>query len=191
MARAGITVDRLVALGADLADAEGLDAVTVTALARHFDVRPASLYSHVTGTEDLRTRIALLALVELADRAAAGLAGRSGSQALTALADAHRDYAREHPGRWAAARLRLDPEAAATSAGPRHAAMARAVLIGYDVPATEQPHAVRLLGAFLRGWVDLELAGSFGHSLPAADVSWRRSLAALDHLLSTWPEATT
>lgn len=189
MARAGITIDRLVGAGAELADTDGFEAVTVSAMARHFGVRPASLYSHVQGSDDLRTRIALQALQELADRAAVALAGRSGADALAALADVYRDYAREHPGRYAAAQLRLDPETAAASAGPRQSAMTRAVLIGYDVPEADQTHAIRLIGAFIRGFVDLELGGAFSHSRPGSDASWRRSVEALDHLLATWPEA--
>lgn len=43
---------------------------------------------------------------ELADRGAAAPSGRSGKDAPTALADVYRDYARERPGRYAAARYR-------------------------------------------------------------------------------------
>lgn len=184
--RAGLNADRLVTSGAELADAEGFEAVTVSALARRFGVRSASVYSHLASTHDLRTRIALLALAELADRASAALAGRSGRDALVALADTYRDYAREHPGRYAATLLRLDPETAASSAGPRHASMARAVLIGYDVPDPDRTNAVRLLGSMIRGFVDLELAGAFDHSTPDAETSWRRCLDALDTLLRSW-----
>ena len=76
MARAGLSTDRVVRAGADLADEVGFDDVTVSALARRLGVRVASLYSHVGGSDDLRTRIALLALDELADLASAALAGR-------------------------------------------------------------------------------------------------------------------
>ena len=184
--RAGLNAERLVTAGAELADAEGLEAVTVSALARHFDVRPASVYSHLAGSHDLRTRITLLALTETADRAAEALAGRSGRDALVALADVYRDYAREHPGRHAATRLSLDPATAQASSGPRHAAMARAVLIGYDVPEPDSTHAVRLIGSVIRGFIDLELGGAFDHSEPDAESSWRRSLDALDTLLRHW-----
>ena len=74
MARAGLTAERLARAGAELADEVGFDQVTVSALARRFDVKVASLYSHVKNSHDLRTRIALLALEELADRGAAALA---------------------------------------------------------------------------------------------------------------------
>ncbi|MFC5720475.1 TetR/AcrR family transcriptional regulator [Streptomyces gamaensis] len=187
MARVGLTTERLTRAGAELADEVGFDQVTVSALARRFDVKVASLYSHVKNSQDLRTRIALLALEELADRAAEALAGRAGKDALTAFANVCRDYAREHPGRYAATRFRLDPQTAAASAGVRHAQMMRAILRGYDLTEPDQTHAVRLLGSVFHGYVDLELAGGFSHSAPDSEESWVRVLDALDSLLRDWP----
>ncbi|MGW1542645.1 TetR/AcrR family transcriptional regulator [Streptomyces sp. NPDC002309] len=189
MARAGLTTARLTRAGAELADEVGFDQVTVSALARRFDVKVASLYSHLRNSDDLRTRIALLALEEMADRAADALAGRAGKDALTAFAHVYRDYAREHPGRYAAAQLRLAPETAAASAGVRHAAMTRAILRGYDLTEPEQTHAVRMLGSVFHGYVSLELAGGFSHSAPDSEESWNRVLDALDALLRNWPAA--
>ncbi|MET9908380.1 TetR/AcrR family transcriptional regulator [Streptomyces sp. NPDC002144] len=191
MGRVGLTTERLVRAGAELADEAGFEQVTVSALARRFDVKVASLYSHVKSSQDLKTRIALFALEELADLAADALAGRSGKDALTAFANVYRDYGREHPGRSAAARLRLDPETAAASAGVRHAQMTRALLRGYDLPEPEQTHAVRLLGSVFHGYVSLELAGGFSHSLPDSEESWARMLDALDALLRNWPTRPT
>ncbi|MFF7355989.1 TetR/AcrR family transcriptional regulator [Streptomyces filipinensis] len=189
MVRAGLTTDRLVRAGAELADEVGFDQVTVSALARRFDVKAASLYSHLKNSQDLKTRIALLALEELADRAADALAGRAGKDALIAFADVYRDYARAHPGRYAAARHPLDPESAAASAGGRHAQMTRAILRGYDLPEPGQTHAVRLLGSVFHGYVSLETAGGFSHSAPDSQESWTRILDALDSLLRAWPTA--
>lgn len=77
MARVGLTTERLTRAGAELADEVGFDQVTVSELARRFDVKVASLYSHLKNSQDLKTKIALLALEELADRGAADLAGRA------------------------------------------------------------------------------------------------------------------
>ncbi|MEU1086425.1 TetR/AcrR family transcriptional regulator [Streptomyces sp. NPDC005576] len=186
MARAGLTTERLVRAGADMADTAGFDQVTLSALARLFDVKVASLYSHLKNSQELRTRIALLALEEMADRAASALAGRAGRDALTAFADVYRGYARDHPGRYAAAQLRLDPETAAASAGPRHARMTRAVLRGYDLTEPDQTHAVRLLGSVFHGYVSLESAGGFSHSAPDSQESWTWTLDRLDALLRNW-----
>ncbi|KES05032.1 TetR family transcriptional regulator [Streptomyces toyocaensis] len=190
MVRAGLTPERLTRAGAELADEVGFDRVTVSELARRFDVKVASLYSHLRNSEDLRTRIALLALEELADRAADALAGRAGKDALTALANVYRDYAREHPGRYAAAQFRLSPEAAAGSAGVRHAQMTRALLRGYDLTEPDQTHAVRLLGSVFHGYVSLEMGGGFSHSAPDTQETWSRILDALDALLRNWPPTT-
>ncbi|WP_019355601.1 TetR/AcrR family transcriptional regulator [Streptomyces sp. AA1529] len=188
MVRAGLTTERLIRAGAELADEVGFDQVTVSALARRFDVKVASLYSHLRNSQDLKTKIALLALEEMADRAAEALAGRSGKDALAAFANVYRDYAREHPGRYAAAQTRLDPETAAASAGVRHSRMTRALLRGYDLAEPDQTHAVRLLGSVFHGYVSLEMGGGFSHSAPDTQQTWERVLDSLDALLRNWPE---
>ncbi|MGI5327218.1 TetR/AcrR family transcriptional regulator [Actinomadura nitritigenes] len=189
MARAGLSAERLTRAAAELADEVGFENVTVSALARRFGVKDASLYSHVKNVQDLRARVAVLALGELADRAAEALAGRAGKDALVAFAGAYRAYAKEHPGRYTAARLRLDPETAAASAAGRHAEMMRAILRGYDLAEPDQTDAVRLLGSVFHGYVSLEEAGGFDHSRAARDVdaSWHRTLDAVDALLRHWP----
>lgn len=189
MVRAGLTTERVVLAGAELADEVGFEQVTASELARRFDVKVASLYSHVKSTQDLRTRIALLALEDLADRAADALAGRAGKDALVAFANAYRDYSRDYPGRYAASQLRLDPATAAASAGVRHAHMMRAILRGYDLAGDDQTHAVRLMGSVFHGYSSLEAAGGFSHSAPDSQESWSRILDALDALLRNWPSA--
>jgi AcrR family transcriptional regulator len=148
VARAGLNPERLAQAGLELADEIGLPQVTVAAVARRFHVKPASVYSHVRSSEDLRTRMALCALTELADRAAAALAGRAGKEALVALGSVYRDYAREHPGRYDAARHPLDRETALASAGVRNAELTRAVLTG-RVDGVERALVVLNAGAAL------------------------------------------
>ncbi|CAM5474784.1 transcriptional regulator [Streptomyces spiroverticillatus] len=189
MARVGLTTERLVRAGAELADEIGFEQTTPAELARRFGVKTASLYSHVKNAHDLKTRVALLALEELADRASEAVAGRSGADALTAFADAYRDYALAHPGRFTAARYPLDEETAAASAAPRHSRLNRAVLRGYDLAEPYETHAMRLLGSVFSGYVTLESAGGFARSAPDAQESWTEIVRALDTLLRTWPAA--
>jgi len=188
--RVGLTSERVVRAGADLADEIGLDAVTLSALARGFDVKTASLYSHVSGSASLREGIAAVALGELADLAAAALAGRSGKDALAAFATTYRDYARAHPGRYAATRIPLPASSPALEAGRRHAELTRSILRGYAIEDADAVHAVRLLGSVFHGFADLELSGGFDHSAPSADESWARILDVLDATLRQWPAAS-
>ncbi|WP_073483240.1 TetR/AcrR family transcriptional regulator [Streptoalloteichus hindustanus] len=189
MARAGVTAERLTRAAAELADEVGFANLTVSALARRFGVKDASLYSHVRNLRELKERVAVLALAEVADRAASALAGRAGKDALVAFANAYRDYAREHPGRYAAMQFPLDPETAEASAARRHSELTRAILRGYQLPEPDQTDAVRLLHSAFYGYVSLEAMGGFGHHPRESDVSWSRSLDALDVVLRNWPGA--
>jgi AcrR family transcriptional regulator len=186
MARAGVTPERLTAVAAELADEIGFENLTVSAVAGRFGVSVASLYSHIRNAEEVRVRVALLALAEMADAAAEALAGRSGKDALVAFADAYRTYARTHPGRYTAARMRLDPQTAQASAAIRHSQMIRSILRGYDMPEAEHDHAVRFMASIFHGFAALEASGGFAYS-PGIDASWRRALDALDVTLSAWP----
>ncbi|WP_433324483.1 TetR/AcrR family transcriptional regulator [Spirillospora sp. CA-294931] len=186
MARAGLTAERLTRAAAELADEVGFENVTVSALARGFGVKDASLYSHVKNVHDLKCRVATLALTELADQVAAALAGRAGRDALVAFASAYRTYANAHPGRYAATMFKLDPEAAATGAAGRHAEMTRAILRGYALSEPDETDALRLLHSTFHGFVSLEQA--VGAQQPRdLDASWHRILDALDAALKNWP----
>ena len=148
-----------------------------------------SLYVHVRNLADLQVRVALLALEETADLVAAALAGVSGRDAIAAVGGVWRSYAVEHPGRYAATRLPLDAAAAAASAGPRHADLARAALRGYALGDDDLTHAVRLLGATFHGYAALDAAGAFAHGAPGAptsDDTWERVVDGLDTLLRSW-----
>ncbi|GAA2615427.1 TetR/AcrR family transcriptional regulator [Paractinoplanes durhamensis] len=184
MARANLSSVVVIEAAADLADREGFAAVTLSALARHFGVRTASLYTHVRDLSALLDSVHELALGELADRIAVAVAGRSGREALVALADAQRDYARQRPGRWAALQR---PAATAPASAARLVALTWAVLRDYRLPDAELVHATRLLGATVNGFLSLEASGNFGHRGPTTDVSWRRAIDALDTALRTWP----
>ena len=185
--RPRLSRDAIVATAAVIADEDGLRQVSLSAVAREVGVRVPSLYSHLEGTADLRSGLTALALTELADRGDRALAGRSGRDALIALADVHRDYAREHPGRFeAAGALDVPVTEAQQTAGARVAEQSLALLRGYPVPETEQTHAVRLLASVLRGFVQLESGGAFDHREPPSEESWARVVDALDSTLRQW-----
>ncbi len=187
MSPRGLTRDSVVAAAADLADVQGVDAVTISAVAAQLGVKPPSLYSHVDGTEDLRTAVTLRALSELADRVAVEIAGRSGQDALDALATTYRTYALQHPGRFAASRRRVSaPQTVDLTPGRRHADLNAAVLRGYDIPESDHVHATRLVAATVTGFLVLESTGAFDHSAPAPPASWGRAVEALHEALVAW-----
>ncbi|MEU0331894.1 WHG domain-containing protein [Streptomyces sp. NPDC006193] len=187
MARVGLTVERLVAAAADMADEVGFDNVSISALARRFGVRDASLYSHVRSLQDLRTRLALHAGGELIDRIAAAVAGRAGKEALRAFAGAYRDYALEHPGRYAATQIRLDQALIADSPALRRTAeITYGMLRAYGLTEPDLTDAVRLLRSTFHGYCVLEGAGGFGADRDVR-ASWEKAVDALHLALTHWP----
>ncbi|MGA6161203.1 TetR/AcrR family transcriptional regulator [Amycolatopsis magusensis] len=189
MVRAGLTTQRVTHAAAELADEAGLDQVTMSAVARRLGVKDASLYTHVRNLEDLRGRIALLAADEKTIRIAEAMAGLAGREALIAYADAWRDYAREHPGRYLATQtpIPIDPELAAQAPGPRRAVeLTYRLLRAYDLAEPDLTDAVRLLRSTFHGFVALETTGGFAHQRTPQE-SWIRALDALHTLLRHWP----
>ncbi|MFF5183098.1 WHG domain-containing protein [Streptomyces sp. NPDC000345] len=189
MPRAGLTTDRLVAAAAELADEAGADGVTISALARRFGVKDASLYSHVKNLRDLRTRLALFVGGEMIDRIAVAVAGLAGRDALAAFAGAYREYALQHPGRYAAGQIRIDRELLAEpepAALRRTAEITYGMLRAYGLAEPDLTDAVRLLRSTFHGYCALEAGGSFG---APRDVqrSWEKAIDALHVALTHWP----
>jgi AcrR family transcriptional regulator len=176
-----------VAAAAHLADEVGFENVSLSALARGFGVKDASLYSHVKNLQDLRTRVAFLAGGELIDRIACAVEGRSGRDALAAFADAYRAYALEHPGRYAATQIRIDQALVADSPALRRTAeITYGLLRAYGLEEPDLTDAVRLLRSTFHGYCALESTGGFG---APRDVqrSWERAVDALHVALTHWP----
>jgi AcrR family transcriptional regulator len=181
MVRAGASAAAVVAAAAAIADSEGLETVTLTRVAAAVGVRPPSLYAHVNGLDDLLRRLGARGAVELASALSRAVEGRSGFDALQALAVAYCAFAREHPGTYAAAQRarELAHDAEAEAAAEAVVRVVLAVLRGYDLAGDEAVHAVRLIRVALHGLVSLEAAGGFALAL-SLDDTFERLLAMLD-----------
>ena len=179
MPRAGLSTGAVVGAAAELADAEGLDALTLARLAGAVGVRTPSLYNHVGSLDDVRRRIALLAVRELGDALRDAAVGRARDDALVALAHAYRAYARAHPGRYAATlRAPAAGDEELGAAAGRAVEVLLAVFVGYGIEGEDAIHAARAVRSALHGFVALETGGGFG--LPVElDESFDRMVAAL------------
>jgi AcrR family transcriptional regulator len=187
MPRQGLTTERVAAAAAELADALGLDRLTVAAVARHFGVADASLYGHVRSREALVQQVAVRAAAVFADRLGLAVAGRAGRQALTGFADAYRAFAVAHPGQYAATQLQLPPEVGLNSAGHlRMIELSYATLRGYGLDEPDLTDAIRFVRSTLHGFAALETADGFGHPRDL-DTSWRRVVDGVHTALRHWP----
>lgn len=190
MPRAGLSEQVVVSEAAVIADEVGLDRLTLAAVAARFDVRQPSLYKHVDGLEALRRHVALLGLRELAAGLGRAAVGRSGPDALRALAATYREYAHRHPGRYVATLRAADPgDTALADASAEVLEIVLAVLAGYGLRGADAIDATRALRSALHGFVELERAGGFG--LPQdVDRSFARMIDGFDGALRTWGAVT-
>ena len=180
MPRTGLDTETVVAAAAALADAEGLQAVTLARVAKALDVRSPSLYVHVGGLPDLRRRLAARGAGEITALLRAAAAGRAGADALAAVAGVYRRYAREHPGTYAATQNTTnlsDPDAGEAAAAFLDTILA--VLRGYDLDEDHALHATRVVRSALHGFVSLETDHGFGMPLDL-DESFETLIAVLD-----------
>jgi len=164
---------------ADLADAAGLEQVTLARLAEHLGIRAPSLYNHVDGLPGLRRDLALLGLRELGARLARATIGKAADEAVAALAQAYRAFAHEHPGVYAATIRALDSnDQEGQVVAQAVVEIVLAVLASYGLQGEAAIHAVRGLRSALHGFVTLEASGGFGIPLDL-DESFRRLVQML------------
>ena len=178
MPRAGLTPDAVLDAAAAIADADGLPAVTLARLAAELGVRPPSLYKHVDGLDAIHHGLALRGLREAAARCQRATIGKARDEALFAFAHAYWQFAREHPGLYAASVRAAKPgENDLAAAGEALIGIVLAVLSGYGVKGDDALHATRGLRAIIHGFVSLDAMGAFRLRLDLAE-SFDRLLRA-------------
>ncbi|MBQ1014353.1 WHG domain-containing protein [Micromonospora sp. M51] len=187
MPRVGLNQQTVVREAARLADEVGFSQLTLAALANRLGVALPSLYKHVRGADALAQKLAALATAELATEMTTAAVGRSGGDALRAMANAYRGYAHRHPGRYPATQRVPDPaDPEHVEAGERAVGAVVAVLRGYGLTGDDAVDATRALRSALHGFVTLEAAGGFG--LPRdVDRSYQQLIASMDISFRSWP----
>ena len=169
MARPGLSRGAVTSAALELVDDGGylgFGGLTLAAVAARTGVAVPSLYKHVGSLADLRRSVALAAVTDLTAACSKAAVGRSGPEALFALAAAVRSYARAHPGRYAATQVAADledpAESALASAGAETVAVISGVLRGFGLPPERTVDAIRAVRSAVHGFVQLEVSGGFG-----------------------------
>ena len=161
--RPGLDEAAVVRAASDLVDAEGIEALALARLAERLGVRTPSLYNHVAGLDGVRGGLAIYGIRELRACLARAAIGRSGEDAVVALAEAYRRFAKERPGLYAASLRAPEPgDEAAAAASEEVLGVVRAVLAPYELRGAAETHQIRAFRSLAHGFVSLELAGGFG-----------------------------
>ena len=150
----------------ELIEAEGFEALSLGRLARQLNVQTPSLYNHIDGLPGLYRELALMSTRDLGERMGNAAIGKSGSDAVLALADAYRAYVKDHYGlystgiRSSGQQTPIDVELQA--AQERVVQIALAVVGSFGLHGEDALHAVRGLRSIVHGFATLEVAGGFG-----------------------------
>ena len=162
-ARAGLDHAMVVQAAADLADRQGIEEVTLATLAEQLGVRSPTLYHYVNGLAGLRRDVALLGTRELTARLGRAVMGKSGDEAVIALAHTYRTFVNEHPGLYAATVHAADPaDTALATVQTEVVEIAMRALAAYHLTDEEAIHVVRMLRSLVHGFATLEHGGGFG-----------------------------
>jgi AcrR family transcriptional regulator len=186
--RQGLDTARVVDEAVRIADADGLSAVTLARVAAALDVRAPSLYNHVAGLAGLLRLVSLRGSAELRDVLRDAAVGRAGADALHAIGHAYRDFARRHPGLYAATTPAPPAgDAEASEAAARVAEVVVTVLAGFGLEGDLALHHVRVIRAALHGFVTIEAEAGFGLPLDL-DESFELLLATVIAGIERWRE---
>jgi len=169
-----------------LADEIGDNDITLAEVANRLGVKVPSIYKHVAGAEALQRAMAARAKTEVAAVVGRATVGRSGDDAVVAMCEAYRSWARAHPGRYRLTTRAPDPDdTEGLEAAGAVVDVCRDVLAGYQLSGDDAVDAIRALRAVVHGFLDLERTGGFG--LPAGiDHSFDRLVRGLARLLGSW-----
>jgi len=150
-------------------------------------VTQPALYRHVDGLADVWRELGLATRATLADQLAEASVGRTGPDAVAAVAAAWRDFGATHPGRYRSAdRYAVAGDAALEAAAHRTIGVLERALQGFDLSGDELRFAADTLRSALHGFVSYELGD--GHPDPdRVDGSFDR---LVDHLCTAFVLAT-
>ena len=164
MPRATLDTQKVIDEAATIADAEGLDAVTLTRVADRLGVRQPALYRHVEGYDDLIRSLGLRGRELLAARLSTAAQGVAGPDVVRALGDAWRSVVRDAPGLYAATdRYPCAGDAELEDAVEEIVTIIARSLGGFDLDETQRIHVARALRSSFHGFAHLESGDGHPH----------------------------
>jgi len=174
----------------ELADAEGIGAVTLGRVAREVGCHVTSLYTHIASIDDLHVRMAVAVQAELAQRLWQAALGRTGVAALQALSGVYRDYGETKPNRtWLLFAMTTTDDARFHDGAQFLAEPIRATLRSFGLDDGRVRHAHRAYSAAMRGFLLAEAQGMYGDD---ADTTFRQIVGLFAGALERgdWPGET-
>lgn len=161
--RRQLNKERVLATAVDLAEESGgVGELTLTALAAALDVRVPSLYNHIEGLDGLYEDLSFWAGRLLLDKIRQATFGKTGEEALRAMAHAYREFAQEQPALYPLTIVAPDAdETQRVVLAQEWLQLLLLTMASLGLQGEEALHAIRAYRALLHGFVSLETGGGF------------------------------
>jgi AcrR family transcriptional regulator len=140
--------------------------LTLGQLAKVVHIKPPSLYNHIDGLPGLYADLALLSTRELGEKLTPSVIGKSGQEALIAMAQAYRTYIKENPGLYpisvksSANQPNSSPEM--EQAQGKVVKIVAAIIASFGIEGDQAIHVIRAFRSLVHGFATLEINGGFG-----------------------------
>ncbi|MDH3302167.1 MAG: TetR/AcrR family transcriptional regulator [Acidimicrobiia bacterium] len=162
MARSQLSTEIVIDKAAEIADAEGLDALSLTRVANELGISQPALYRYVAGIDDLVRALGLRCRQVLADRLGSSAVGLSGEDAIRAMGNAWRSTVRDHPGLYTATdRYPCAGDTELEAAVDRIVFILGQGLASYALSTDKSVHAGRALRSAFHGFSHLEAGDGY------------------------------
>lgn len=180
MSKKGITKDIIINAALEQIEENGLSAFSLRGLAASLEIKVSSLYNHIRGQSELLAEVGLRAADMLTGLEENAIINKWKDEALFALADAYRLFAREHTELYRiimgvhTLHIPISESAAEKIAGPVFR-----VISDYGIEKDMQLHYQRLLLSVMHGFFAHENNGYFPVSAASREDSYRFSIACI------------
>ncbi len=179
MAKVGLDKAAVIVRAAELANSEGLEAVTLKSLAEALGIQSPSLYNYVGSLSELKRELMLYGWRQLEERMLRASAGVSGYEALREMSRAFYSYARENKGVFdAALRYNKFADNEAMSATTGLFDVLYKIFEGLNISRENSEHLIRTMRGFLEGFALLVNNEAFGNPV-SVEKSFELSLDVL------------
>lgn len=180
--RAGIDKNRIINAAVEMVNKEGAEALSLNRLASQLGIKPPSLYNHIKGLQHLMVELSILNVRKMATYMTEAAIGKSGSDAIYALAYAYRKYIKDNPGLYLitlrSSNNQQTKDAKLEDAEEKVVSIVQAVIAPYGLSDEDALHAIRGFRSMVHGFTTIEIAGGFGLPLDC-DESFNRLIDML------------
>ena len=160
MPKKGLSSGEILEAAERLVQERGYDHFSLRELAARLEVKPASLYNHIGGIDELNTAVALKAAERLNRALKEAVAGVEPDDAFLRAALAYRTFAAENPELYKALmRMPASYDELVVRASWESFAPMRELILSYVADGTRAVHFLRSLRAAMHGFIELTGSG--------------------------------